>query len=415
MLRITQKLASNLLRSCPKRYLNLHEYQASELLESYNLPILKGKAFTSSDSIKEYASSLISKSGGAVLKAQVHAGGRGRGYFKNSNLQGGVHVLSDASDIEVKAKQMLGDILITKQTGTTGKPCNTVYLVEKVMVKQEIYLSVMLDRANAAATFIMSPQGGMGIEEIDSKFILQKQVNIREGLSRNDVEECVNFMEFNNNEHAKEFGNILMSLYQCFTETDSTLVEINPLIITQQNQMLICDSKVNIDDNAFFRQKQLFDSEDSSQKDKREIEAEDYDLNYVKLDGSVGCLVNGAGLAMATMDLINFRNGSPANFLDVGGGTSPDKVLQAVRIINEDDDVKSILVNIFGGIVRCDVIAEGVIRAVNQLNIQKPICLCVKGTNAVEAERMVSQSGLNLHWFDHVLDAADKAIHFSKQ
>ena len=416
MLRITQKLASkNLLRSIPKRFLNLHEYQASELLESYNLPVLKGKAFTTSDSIQEYASSLISKSGGAVLKAQVHAGGRGRGYFQNSKLQGGVHVLSDAADILQKAKQMLGDVLITKQTGATGKPCNTVYLVEKVMVKQEIYLSVMLDRANASATFIMSPQGGMGIEEIDKKFILQKQVDIRRGLSQSDVQECVQFMGFDKQEHAEKFGNVLMSLYQCFTETDSTLVEINPLIITQDNEMLICDSKVNIDDNAFFRQKQLFDSEDASQKDKREIEAEDYDLNYVKLDGSVGCLVNGAGLAMATMDLINFRNGSPANFLDVGGGTSPEKVLQAVRIINEDEDVKSILVNIFGGIVRCDVIAEGVIQAVKQLGIQKPICLCVKGTNALEAERMVNESGLKLYWFDHVLNAADKAIEFSKQ
>lgn len=407
--------SKNFLRSVAKRHLNLHEYQASDLLERYELPVLKGKAFTTSESIRAYADDLIKNSGGGVLKAQVHAGGRGRGYFKNSKLQGGVHVLDNAAEIEQKAKQMLGDVLITKQTGTSGKPCNTVYLVEKVLVKQEIYLSVMLDRANASVTLIMSPQGGMGIEEIDKKFILQKQVDITKGLTKEDVKECVEFMSFENLDHENKFGNILKSLYKCFTENDSTLVEINPLIITQQNDMLICDSKVNIDDNSFFRQKSLFQSEDKSQKDQREIEAEDYDLNYVKLDGSVGCLVNGAGLAMATMDLINFKQGSPANFLDVGGGTSPDKVLQAVRIINEDSDVKSILVNIFGGIVRCDVIAQGVIQAVNQLNITKPIVLCVKGTNAKEAKNMVNQSGLNLHWFDDVLTAADKAIQFSKQ
>lgn len=416
MLHLTRTLTKpSQLRSITKRFLNLHEYQASELLESYDLPVLKGRAFTSTSNLLDYASSLIEKSGGAVLKAQVHAGGRGRGYFRDSQLQGGVHVLSDAKDVERKAEQMLGDVLITKQTGGSGKPCNTVYLVEKVSVGQEIYLSVMLDRANASATFIMSPQGGMGIEEIDKKFILQKQIDIRKGLSSPDIDDCVSFMNFASLEHQQKYAAVLRNLYQCFVDHDSTLVEINPLIITSSGEMLICDSKVNIDDNASFRQKTLFANEDSTQKDPRELEAEDFDLNYVKLDGSVGCLVNGAGLAMATMDLINFRNGSPANFLDVGGGTSPDKVLQAVRIINEDDDVKSILVNIFGGIVRCDVIAEGVINAVKQLDIRKPICLCVKGTNAAAAEEMVNESGLNLHWFDHVLDAADKAIAFSKE
>ena len=415
MLKISRQLSKeHNLRNITKRFLNLHEYQASDLLISYNLPVLKGKAFDSMEGLKDYAQTLIDKSGGAVLKSQVHAGGRGRGHFKYSGLQGGVHVLDNALEVEQKAQQMIGDVLITKQTGNSGKPCNFLYLVEKVQVSQEIYLSVMIDRSQATAMFIMSPQGGMGIEEIDSQFILQKKIDLIKGLTVEDLNECIEFMGFASVKHAITFSNILENLYKCFNENDSTLVEINPLIITQNDEMLICDSKLNIDDNSFFRHKELFEKEDLSQKDPKEIEAEKYDLNYVKLNGSVGCLVNGAGLAMATMDLINFKNGTPANFLDVGGGTSVEKVLQAIRIINEDSEVKSILVNIYGGIVRCDIIADGVITAVNKLNIKKPICLCVKGTNSAKAKEMVAESKLNLHWFDNVSEAADKAIEFTQ-
>ena len=416
MLRRSKKLGKtiNSLLNRPKYNLHLHEYQAAQLLENYSLPVLMGRAFDSADSIKSYSQTLIDRSGGAVLKAQVHAGGRGRGHFKNSGLQGGVFVLDNAQEAESKAQQMINDVLVTKQTGETGKPCNTVYLVEKVDVKQEIYLSIMLDRAQASPVFIMSPQGGMGIEEIDKKFILQKKVNVFNGLTEADIAECVDFMGFETEAHQAEFSQILKNLYDCFTKSDATLVEINPLIITKQGQLLVCDAKVNIDDNAYFRQNPLFEKEDFSQKDPKEVDAEEHDLNYVKLDGQVGCLVNGAGLAMATMDLINSKNGKPANFLDVGGGSDTNRVVQAIRIINEDPDVLSILVNIFGGIVRCDIIAAGVIEAVQQLNISKPICLCVKGTNSEQAREMIKNSGLNVYWFEHVHDAADKAIALTK-
>lgn len=416
MLRKSKKIGKsiNSLLARPKFNLHLHEYQAAQLLENFSLPVLMGRAFDSADSIKSYSQTLIDKSGGAVLKAQVHAGGRGRGYFKNSGLQGGVFVLHNAQEAENKAQQMINDVLVTKQTGETGKPCNTVYLVEKVDVKQEIYLSIMLDRAQASPVFIMSPQGGMGIEEIDKKFILQKRVNVFNGLTQEDVSECVEFMGFETQEHKNEYSKILRNLYDCFSKSDATLVEINPLIITKQGELLVCDAKVNIDDNAYFRQKPLFEKEDFSQKDPKEVNAEEHDLNYVKLDGQVGCLVNGAGLAMATMDLINFKNGKPANFLDVGGGSDTNRVVQAIRIINEDPDVQSILVNIFGGIVRCDIIASGVIEAVETLKISKPICLCVKGTNSDQAREMIKNSGLNVYWFEHVHDAADKAIELTK-
>ena len=416
MLRKSSRLSKciNSLIRKPRFNLNLHEYQAAELLESYSLPVLMGKAFNSPDAIKDFSQSLIDKSGGAVLKAQVHAGGRGRGHFKNSKLQGGVFVLEDAREVHEKALNMLNDVLITKQTGETGKPCNTVYLVERVDVKQEIYLSIMLDRSQASPVFIMSPQGGMGIEEIDKKFILQKKINVFDGLTQADVSECVDFMEFETQDHKSEYAEILRNLYACFCNSDATLLEINPLVITQQGELLICDSKVNVDDNAHFRQNSLFEQEDLSQKDSKEVDAEKHDLNYVKLEGQVGCLVNGAGLAMATMDLINFKKGKPANFLDVGGGTDTDRVVHAIRIINEDPEVESILVNIFGGIVRCDIIASGVIEAVNKLNISKPICLCVKGTNSSQARQMIKDSGLNLFWFESVHEAADKAIQLTK-
>ena len=253
----------------------------------------------------------------------------------------------------------------------------------------------------------------MSIEEIDKKFILQVEVNPKLGLTHDDVAKVVSFMGLETDELRFSMENVVRGLYKCFVEKDVTLVEVNPLGLTTDGRMLICDSKLNVDDNAGPRQHDLFKQEDLSQKDFKEVLAEKFDLNYVKLEGNIGCLVNGAGLAMATMDLINFKGGKPANFLDVGGGTSTEKVKEAISIINDDEEVTSILINIFGGIVRCDVIAEGVIRAVNELKIKKPIVMRIKGTNADIAEELIANSGLDLHWCQTVDEAADLALKLS--
>lgn len=398
----------------PVRLLNLHEYQASELLSHYHLPVLLGGHATTLAEARSIATSIKERSAmGIVVKAQVHAGGRGRGYFKKSGLQGGVQIVDTVERVDELAKQMLNDVLVTKQTGHAGKPVNTIYLVEQVDIGQEMYISIMLDRARACPVIIASPQGGMSIEEIDKKFILQVEVNPKLGLTHDDVAKVVSFMGLETDELRFSMENVVRGLYKCFVEKDVTLVEVNPLGLTTDGRMLICDSKLNVDDNAGPRQHDLFKQEDLSQKDFKEVLAEKFDLNYVKLEGNIGCLVNGAGLAMATMDLINFKGGKPANFLDVGGGTSTEKVKEAISIINDDEEVTSILINIFGGIVRCDVIAEGVIRAVNELKIKKPIVMRIKGTNADIAKELISNSGLDLHWCQTVDEAADLALKLS--
>ena len=408
------RFASKILK-LPVRNLHLHEYQASELLQHYRLPVITGGPATTLAEVDQIGQEIKSKSQrGLVVKAQVHAGGRGRGHFKNSGLKSGVQIVKTVEDARNVASKMLNDVLVTKQSGASGKPVNTLYIVEEVELKRELYLSILLDRQRACPIIIASPQGGVGIEEIDKKFILQVPVDPKKGLTDKQVEEVVKFMELDSDELRKTMDLTLRGLYNCFTEKDATMVEINPLGITAEGKMLICDSKVNIDDNSVIRQQDLFKKEDFSQKDKKEVLAEKYELNYVKLDGNVGCLVNGAGLAMATMDLINFRGGKPANFLDVGGGASIERVKQAISIINEDTDVKAILINIFGGIVRCDIIAEGAIRAVKELEIKKPIVMRVKGTNADLAQKLIKESGLDLHWCNSVDEAADLALSYAK-
>lgn len=409
-----QRFASKLLK-LPSRGLHLHEYQASELLKQYRLPVITGGPATNIEEVQKVGNEIKAKSQrGLVVKAQIHAGGRGRGYFKNSGLKSGVQIVKNVDDARNVASKMLNDVLITKQSGTHGKPVNTLYIVEEVDLKRELYLSILLDRQRACPVIIVSPQGGVGIEEIDKKFILQVPVDPKKGLTDQQVDEVVKFMELDTDELKKTMELTIRGLYNCFTEKDATLVEINPLGVTREGKMLICDSKVNIDDNSVIRQQELFSKEDFSQKDVKEVLAEKHELNYVKLEGNVGCLVNGAGLAMATMDLINFKGGKPANFLDVGGGASIERVKQAISIINEDTDVKTILINIFGGIVRCDIIAEGAIRAARELSIKKPIVMRIKGTNADLAKKLIKESGLDLHWCDSVDEAADLALTYAK-
>lgn len=403
------------LTKLPSQRLHLHEYQASQLLQQYRLPVITGGPANSLEEVKTISEHIKSKSSlGLVVKAQVHAGGRGRGTFKNSGLQSGVQIVKDVEAARNVAAKMLNDVLVTKQSGAAGKPVNTLYIVEEVKLQRELYLSILLDRQRACPIIIASPQGGVGIEEIDQKYILQIPVDPKKGLTDEQVEQVVKFMELDSDELRKTMDLTLRGLYNCFTEKDATMVEINPLGVTAEGKMLICDSKVNIDDNAVIRQADIFAQEDFSQKDKKEVLAEQHELNYVKLDGNVGCLVNGAGLAMATMDLINFKGGKPANFLDVGGGASIERVKQAISIINEDEDVKSIMVNIFGGIVRCDIIAEGAIRAARELSIKKPIVMRIKGTNADVAKKLIKESGLDLYWCDTVDQAAEKALSYAR-
>lgn len=276
---------------------------------------------------------------------------------------------------------MLKNTLVTKQSGAAGKPCNTVYIVEQVKMERELYVAIMLDRARACPVLICSSIGGMGIEEIDKKYIKTFEIDPKTGLTDALVNDAVNAFDLPAKNKA-EAESVVRGLYQCFMENESVLVEVNPLALLNDSRLLVCDTKVKIDDNAAFRNKALFAIDDISQKEPSEVEAERWDLNYVKLDGNIGCLVNGAGLAMGTMDFIKFMGAEPANFLDVGGTATIERVFQAIKIINSDTKVKAILVNIFGGIVKCDIIVEGIIQAMKELKIQKPIVVRIKGTNA---------------------------------
>lgn len=307
---------------------------------------------------------------------------------------------------------MIGNTLVTKQSGAQGKPCNALYIVEQVDMARELYIAVMLDRARAAPILICSSIGGMGIEEIDKKYIKTFEIDPAQGITDEIVQQAVDAFEVPA-ENQESCAQAVRGLYNCFAENEATLVEVNPYALLEDGRLLVCDTKVNIDDSSEFRHKELFAMDDLTQKDPSEVEAESWDLNYVKLDGNVGCLVNGAGLAMATMDYIKFNGGDPANFLDVGGTSTVERVFEAVRIINEDEKVDSILVNIFGGIVRCDVIVDGVIKAMKELGIDKPIVLRIKGTNADIAKETVEKAGLPIYWENTVQEAVKKVISLS--
>ena len=394
-----------------KRFLNLHEYQATQVLETYGLPTLKGGPARTPQEAKKIADEIA---GPLVFKAQAHTGGRGRGHFKNSGLQSGVHLLTNADKVTELASKMLNDVLVTKQTGKDGKPVNTVYLVERVDVQKEIYLGLIIDRKQALPLLICSPKGGMGIEEIESKYILKEYATDLSGFSESQLNKIADFLELSSGEQKEQIKSIVKGLYKCLLQCDATLLEINPLGVLGDGKIVVCDSKFNVDDNSKPRQPKLFEMEDLTQKDPKEVQAEEQDLNYVKLDGSVGCLVNGAGLAMATMDLINFRGGKPANFLDIGGNATAARVKHAISIINDDKDVHSIFINIFGGIVRCDIVAEGIIQAVKELGVEKPIIMRIKGNNADIAKEMIESSGMKLYWNQEPEEAAAKAISFAK-
>ena len=382
--------------------MNIHEYQAKQLFSSYGINVLKGDiAFNVDDAVK-IAEGIDSKKW--VVKAQIHAGGRGKG--------GGVKIANSIKEVEEYSNNILGMNLITPQTGVEGKKVLKVYVEEGCQIKKEYYLGIILDRAKGKFVMMASTEGGMEIEKVAEEMpekIIKVILDPLMGLNGFQARQLSFALEIPK-EAMKDFVRQVTLLSKIAVEKDFTLVEINPLILTEDNKVIALDAKVNIDDNALFRNSDLKELLDESEVDPKELEAEKYDLSYVKLDGKLGCMVNGAGLAMATMDIIKLKGSSPANFLDVGGGASKEKVSGALKIIISDKDVKAILINIFGGIMRCDIIAEGIVQAVNEMKLDKPLIVRLEGTNVERGKEILSNSGLEIVTAKDLEDAAEKAV-----
>ena len=382
--------------------MNIHEYQAKQLFSSYGINVLKGDiAFNVDDAVK-IAEGIDSKKW--VVKAQIHAGGRGKG--------GGVKIANSIKEVEEYSNNILGMNLITPQTGVEGKKVLKVYVEEGCQIKKEYYLGIVLDRAKGKFVMMASTEGGMEIEKVAEEMpekIIKVILDPLMGLNGFQARQLSFALEIPK-EAIKDFVRQVTLLSKIAVEKDFTLVEINPLILTEDNKVIALDAKVNIDDNALFRNSDLKELLDESEVDPKELEAEKYDLSYVKLDGKLGCMVNGAGLAMATMDIIKLKGSSPANFLDVGGGASKEKVSGALKIIISDKDVKAILINIFGGIMRCDIIAEGIVEAVNEIKLDKPLIVRLEGTNVERGKEILSNSGLEIVTAKDLEDAAEKAV-----
>ena len=382
--------------------MNIHEYQAKQLFSSYGINVLKGDiAFNVNDAVK-IAEGIDSKKW--VVKAQIHAGGRGKG--------GGVKIANSIKEVEEYSNNILGMNLITPQTGVEGKKVLKVYVEEGCQIKKEYYLGIVLDRAKGKFVMMASTEGGMEIEKVAEEMpekIIKVILDPLMGLSSFQARQLSFALEIPK-DAIKDFVRQVTLLSKIAVEKDFTLVEINPLILTEDNKVIALDAKVNIDDNALFRNSDLKELLDESEVDPKELEAEKYDLSYVKLDGTLGCMVNGAGLAMATMDIIKLKGSSPANFLDVGGGATKEKVSGALKIIISDKDVKAILINIFGGIMRCDIIAEGIVEAVNEMKLDKPLIVRLEGTNVERGKEILSNSGLEIVTAKDLEDAAEKAV-----
>ena len=380
--------------------MNIHEYQAKELLKKYNVPTVPG--FLALDS--ESAVSAAEKIGGDVwvVKAQIHAGGRGKG--------GGVKVVKSLDEVKNKSDEILGMNLVTHQTGPKGQEVRKVYIEKGTNIVDELYLSIVVDRANSRVNFIASTEGGMDIEEVaenSPEKILTVDINPSVGIDERDVISISKALGLDDDLLGKS-GSLLKNLYNAFVETDMSLLEINPLVLTGDRELVCLDAKVNFDDNALFRHPDIEELRDPDEEDPAELAANAIGLTYIKLDGNIGCLVNGAGLAMATMDIIKLYGEEPANFLDVGGSATKDKVTEAFKIILSDKNVKGILVNIFGGIMRCDVVAEGVLDAAREINISVPLVVRLEGTNVDEGKRIIEESDLTVISGSDLDDAAQK-------
>ena len=382
--------------------MNIHEHQAKGILKKFGASVPEGVYSLTVEDLLEKVKKLNTSK--YVLKAQIHAGGRGKA--------GGVKILDNIEDLESEARKLLGKTLVTHQTGPEGREVKRLYVEESSNIDKEFYLSCLVDRASSKIAFISSDQGGMDIEEVAAKTpekIITTKVELEEEISNKDCENILKI--FNLNDEAKsEAIKLLKSIYKMFISTDANMVEINPLILTKENKIMCLDAKVNFDDNALFRHPEITELRDLNEEDPAEIEASKHDLAYIKLDGSIGCMVNGAGLAMATMDIIKLYGSEPANFLDVGGGASKEKVSAAFKIILSDKNVKGILINIFGGIMRCDVLAQGVVDAAKEMKINVPLVVRLAGTNFKEGKEILDNSGLKLISAENLDDAAKKIV-----
>jgi succinyl-CoA synthetase beta subunit len=382
--------------------MNIHEYQAKDVLRGFGVPVPKGKpAFTVAEAVKA-----AEELGGPVwvVKAQIHAGGRGKG--------GGVKVVKSIEDVKKEALRMLGMTLVTHQTGPAGRVVKRLYIEDGSPIARELYLSALVDRATSRIAFIVSTEGGMDIEQVAH--------NTPEKIHTFQIEPAAGYSPYVGNEiavalglkgdQAKQIGQVVKTLYEAFLAKDMSLLEINPLVVTKDGNIICLDAKLNFDDNSLWRHKDIQELRDLDEEDPAEVEASKYDLSYIKLDGEIGCMVNGAGLAMATMDIIKLYGSEPANFLDVGGGASKEKVTAAFKIIVRDPHVKGILVNIFGGIMKCDIIAEGIVAAAREISLSVPLVVRLEGTNVELGKKILAESGLAITSADNLADAAEKVV-----
>ncbi|MBI1365291.1 MAG: ADP-forming succinate--CoA ligase subunit beta [Alphaproteobacteria bacterium] len=392
--------------------MNIHEYQAKRILKDYGAPVSEGRAVVKASEAEAAAKELPGPL--YVVKAQIHAGGRGKGKFKEPQAgeKGGVRLAKSPAEAAEFAKQMLGNTLVTKQTGPAGKTVNRLYIENGSDIERELYLSALVDRGAGRIAFIASTEGGMNIEEVAEETpekIVTVRIDPATGVMPHHGRRIAAALALKG-DLAKQCVKLVGAIYRAFTEKDMSLLEINPLIVTKDQRLLVLDAKMGFDDNALFRHQNILEMRDETEEDPLERRAAEFDLSYVKLDGNIGCMVNGAGLAMATMDIIKHYGAEPANFLDVGGGATKEKVTEAFKIITSDPGVKGILVNIFGGIMRCDVIAEGVIAAVKEVGLKVPLVVRLEGTNVELGKKILSESGLAITPADDLEDAAQKVV-----
>ena len=389
--------------------MNIHEYQAKELLQKFDVATTRGRVAATLDDAEQIARELGDID--IVAKAQIHAGGRGKGTFKNG-FKGGVHVRKTPDEVRDVAAKMLGQILVTHQTGPSGRVVNKVLVAESADIAREIYFAVLLDRATAAPLIVASTEGGVEIEAVAAKSpekIIREPIDPLAGLQSYQGRKLASQLGFESS-RLKNASKLFEGLYRTFIAYDCSMVEVNPLVVTNKGEVLALDAKFNFDDNALYRHPEIAAMRDIAEEDPREVEASKHGLNYIGLDGDIACLVNGAGLAMATMDIIKFYGGEPANFLDVGGGATEEQVTEAFKILIADKKVRAILVNIFGGIMKCDVIAQGIIDAAKTVKLSVPLVVRLEGTNVELGRQMLKESGLALITADDLADAAQKVV-----
>jgi succinyl-CoA synthetase beta subunit len=395
-----------------ERTVNIHEYQAKALLRSYGAPVSDGRVVLRAEDAKTAAGEMDGPLW--VVKAQIHAGGRGKGQFKETDAgdKGGVRLAKSVEEAAEEAKRMLGRTLVTKQTGAAGKQVNRIYIEDGSGIDREMYLALLVDRGSSRVSFVASTEGGMDIEEVAEKTpdkILSFSVDPATGYQSFHGRRIAFALKLEG-QQVKQCVKLMGTLYRMFIEKDMEMLEINPLIVTDKGDLKCLDAKMGFDGNAIYRHSDISELRDTTEEDPKELEASKYDLNYIALDGEIGCMVNGAGLAMATMDIIKLYGSEPANFLDVGGGATKEKVTEAFKIITSDPNVKGILVNIFGGIMRCDVIAEGVVAAVKEVGLKVPLVVRLEGTNVEQGKEIINKSGLNVIAADDLGDAAEKVV-----